>query len=69
MAFAGHCGIDADIATLVTIAPAALFNEELGAAGFRFVPLTVKRSSPYWHSMGLLIVSIMLGRRFPVTVL
>ncbi|XNM76365.1 hypothetical protein ACLK19_17020 [Escherichia coli] len=37
---------------------AALFNEELGAV-IRFVPLTVKRSSPYWHSMGLLIVSIM----------
>ncbi len=31
MAFAGHCGIDADIATLGDDRLAALFNEELGA--------------------------------------
>ena len=31
MAFAGHCGIEADIATLGADALAALFNEELGA--------------------------------------
>lgn len=31
MAFAGHCGIDADIAALGDDALAALFNEELGA--------------------------------------
>ena len=31
MAFAGHCGIDADIAALGEDALAALFNEELGA--------------------------------------
>ena len=32
MAFAGHCGIDIDIAALGENAIAALFNEELGAA-------------------------------------
>ena len=32
MAFAGHCGIDIDIAALGEDAIAALFNEELGAA-------------------------------------
>ena len=31
MAFAVHCGIDADIATLGDDRLAALFNEELGA--------------------------------------
>ena len=31
MAFAGHCGIDADIASLGDDRLAALFNEELGA--------------------------------------
>lgn len=31
MAFAGHCGIDADIATLGDDRLAALFSEELGA--------------------------------------
>ncbi|XPE47786.1 AIR synthase-related protein [Shigella flexneri] len=31
MAFAGHCGVEADIATLGDDRLAALFNEELGA--------------------------------------
>ena len=31
MAFAGHCGINADIASLGDDRLAALFNEELGA--------------------------------------
>ncbi|KFE71068.1 Phosphoribosylformylglycinamidine synthase, synthetase subunit protein [Hyalangium minutum] len=31
MAFAGHCGLDVDVAALGGEAPAALFNEELGA--------------------------------------
>ncbi|MBU8895082.1 phosphoribosylformylglycinamidine synthase [Corallococcus sp. M34] len=31
MAFAGHCGVDVDVATLGSDAVAALFNEELGA--------------------------------------
>lgn len=68
MAFAGHCGIDADIATLGDDRLAALFNEELGAV-IQVQALTVKPLKRYWHSMGLLIASIMLGRRFPVTVL
>lgn len=68
MAFAGHCGIYADIATLGDDRWRRCLTKNW-VRSFRFVPLTVKRSSPYWHSMGLLIASIMLGRRFPVTVL
>ncbi|RRZ90946.1 phosphoribosylformylglycinamidine synthase [Erwinia sp. 198] len=64
MAFAGHCGIEADIAALGSDALAALFNEELGAV-IQIAAADREYVEQVFAAQGLADCVHMLGRALP----